>query len=35
MLVVREDKIELKEKSRAVVEILYRAFKEVENRVFI
>jgi len=31
LLVVREDKIELTEKGRAVAEVLYRAFKEIEK----
>jgi len=31
LLVVREDKIELTEKGKAVAEILYKAFKEIEK----
>jgi predicted methyltransferase len=31
LLIVKEDKIELTEKGRAVAEVLYRAFKEIEK----
>jgi Mn-dependent DtxR family transcriptional regulator len=31
LLIVNEDKIELTEKGRAVAEVLYRAFKEIEK----
>ena len=31
LLIVKEDKIDLTEKGRAVAEVLYRAFKEIEK----